>query len=90
MTQPQPGNAMNLSPLETVVVELVPQADGQDKLNIRATEIHHQPGQIWERIVDILQRALRVAILQTAAPQAEASRIVDPAGFRVPPGPERH
>jgi len=90
MTQPQlePGNAMNLHPLETVVIELDHLPDGRECFNVRASAIQHQ-GAIWERITTILFGGLRAAIAQTCQPQAEASRIVQPQGFMVPPVSDR-
>lgn len=75
-------------PLETVILEVERLPDGREAFNVRCSAIQHQ-GAIWERVVHIILGGLRAAVAQTVQPQAEASRIVQPGGFMVPPSSDR-
>jgi hypothetical protein len=85
MLPPQLEPTMPPQLLETVTVELGVTPDGKTFFNVRGSHLQAPPEALWERIIQILQGGLRAAIVQTVAPQAEASRIVAPSGLVLPP-----
>jgi hypothetical protein len=76
--------------LETVIVEVDVTPDGRPAINVRGRHLQAPPDALWERIIVLLQSGVRAAIVQTVAPQGEASRILSPMGLLLPPPPERH
>jgi len=64
-------------PIESVTIEIEHLPDGRESFNVKASAIQHT-GQIWERIIHILQGGLRASIAQTMQAPAEPPRILLP------------
>ena len=71
--------------LETVTVEVVTTPAGTPAVNVVGAGLHiNEPGQEWERVIQVLHAGLRAATIQAGGLMPEPSRILQAGGFVVP------